>query len=80
MAITTHPDTVAELVEACPSALEVATFTLLAALFCVGLGVLFFLWLFAGSLWELWEELSEGDGESLLFDGSEAEYPWTLFM
>ena len=77
MAITTHPDTVAELVETCPSALELATLTLLAALVCVGLGVLFFLWLFAGSLWE---ELSEGDGESLLFDGSDAEYPWTLFM
>lgn len=75
--IATDPDAPAELVDACPSALEVATLARLAAPFSIGLGVLLFLWPFAGSLWE---ELSEGDGESLLFDGSDAEYPWTLFM
>ena len=69
-----------EIVETCPSALGVVNLTLFATAFSVGLGVLLFLWMFAGSLWELCVELSEGDGESLLFDCSEAEYPWTLFM
>lgn len=79
-AIATEPDPLAALVDACPSTLEVVTLARLAAPFSVGLGVLLFLWPFAGSLWQLWEELSEGDGESLLFDVSETEYPWTLFI
>ena len=47
------PDVPTEPVEACPSALDVVILTLLATAFSVGLGVLLFLWPFAGSFWEL---------------------------
>ena len=52
MFIATDPDALAEFVKGCPSALDVATLALLATGFSVGLGVLLFLWPFAGSLWE----------------------------